>query len=59
MDKPKRNLERKARTDMKVGNVKVRRIVKKDITKEEFLTNLEKFAKPVKPSESGSEKSET
>ena len=54
----KRNSGRKIRADIKIE--RPRKVIKQNITKEEFLTTLEKFAQPVnKASESGSEKSQT
>ena len=70
IDEPKHILRRKGKADMKVGTIKhhksnlelrPRRIVKKNITKGEFLDVLGKVCQPVskESSESDSEKSET
>ncbi len=70
IEESKRIARGKSKADMKVGTIKhhkgnlearPRRIVKKDITKEEFLANLSKVCQPIskESSESDSEKSET
>jgi hypothetical protein len=73
MDKPiKHTSGRKVRSDMKVSGIGVKRhmgkinerprkLVRKDITKDEFLANLGKVCRPIgkESSESDLEKTET
>ena len=62
-DKRKRKTSGNWRGDMKVGGItkRPRKLVKQDITKDEFLANLGKVCRPIckESSESDSEKSET